>query len=215
MRPLFQRDSFVVLRFSQETLLERTGELEFLFFAAKGNHDHTFLYVDHGPGSKRLMYYADTGGNVGNIHRYRLRLLRSDWRGRHIGRTIGRHCMGSPARYNWLLGFLTRNDLFLWYILNFFVLVIRHGEIGFVRQIILTGSGCDLRGQKLPRHHVIILTRYHGAVKSDAFPGVAINASLNTLRDTSSSKSFTSRPVTFLKSSGSSCVITSFRLYSR
>ena len=56
VRPLFQRDSFVVLRFSQETLLERTGELEFLFFAAKGNHDHTFLYVDHGPGSNRLMY---------------------------------------------------------------------------------------------------------------------------------------------------------------
>lgn len=104
VRPLFQRDSFVVLRFSQETLLERTGELELLFFTAKGNHNHTFLYADHSSGSKRLMYYVDTGGNVRNIHRHRLRLLRSDWRRRHIGRTIGRRYMDSPAWYNRLLG---------------------------------------------------------------------------------------------------------------
>ena len=137
MRPLFQRDSFVVLRFPQETLLERTGELELLFFAAKGNHDHTFLYADHSSDPKRLMYYVDTGGNVGNIHRYRLRLLRSDWRRRHIGRTISRCYMGSPILYNRLLGFLTRSSLFLWRFLNFFVLIIRHREIWLVRQIIL------------------------------------------------------------------------------
>ena len=147
MRPLFQRDFIVLLRFPQKTLLERTRELKFLLFTAKGNHDHTFLYADHSSGSKRLMYYADAGCNVGNIHRHRLRLLRNDWRGRHIGRTISRRCMGSSVLYNRLLGLLARSSLFLWHFLNFLVIAIRHGEIGLVRQIILTGRGCDLRSQ--------------------------------------------------------------------